>query len=565
MNHEITKKAEHVKNSTLSDIQDMLSGEFHSQFLENLENLQGLLYNPVTHTPIEGEKELQILAQAKGTTDPRFILEVNTKTENLPPIDNAQIIQLTNQSVEKDDLTKELTLKERTYNVINAREITKFSNTKPIQYTKEEKAKLLQNLEKRVKETNNKLPRLFDKLYGSNVLNRIPKSNMQNFITLIDAVENRDNLLKDDKNIPRELLRGYKEETRMDLSQYKHTWVTQPYTKEEKAEVDDRFARTCFKNALAASLLARELGVEPPLKYILKDTDMNKKLKETYLDSENSKQKLKEDIQLARNIKKIIKEKILFQVKTRKTREEIKAMENYYKENPDNRPLTPEDYYHYKPLNIESLDHKIARDRSISTELDENMDKMFDKFKQKLKIMEKEQLNPEKIQEKIKKAIKSAKGKEARHDTFDKSQKSTTTKDATKESTMIYQIGAMDNQEKINGWDLIEAHSEKEALNFASRLLDQRENNEKPFSYASPYNPVILEKHPTMQEFGYGIKDLTPIKASDKPMPFEIKIQKLDQEKQKWLESQKKNIGSTSKNVKPTPPKKNQTSQRKRT
>lgn len=543
MNHEITKKAEHVKNSTLSDIQDMLSGQFHSQFLENLENIQGVLYNPVTHTPIEGEKELQILAQAKDTTDPRFILEIHTETENLPPIDNAQKIQLINRSVEKDTLTKELTLKERTYNVINAREITKFSNTKPIQYTKEEREKLLQNLEKRVQETNNRLTRLFDQSYGSNVVNGIPKANVQNFITLMDAVENRDRLLSEDKNIPRDLLRGYKAETRMDLSQYKHTWVTQPYTKEEKAEVDDRFARTCFKNALAASLLARELGVEPPLKYILKDPDMSNNLRKTYLESKNCREKLIEDIQLARNIKKIMKEKILFQVKTRKTREEIKTMEKNYKENPYSKPLTPKDYYHYTPMNIESLEHKIGHDRTITTELDKKMDKMFADFKQKLKVMEKEQLNPEKIQEKVKKAIKSAKGKKARHDTFDKSQKST-----NKENTMIYQIGAMDGQEKINGWDLIEAHSEKEALNFASRLFDQRENNERPFSYASPYEPVILEKHPTMKEFGYGIKDLTPIKAHNKPMPFEIEIQKLDQKTKKQIESQKSNNILTPKN-----------------
>lgn len=423
MNHEITKKAKHVKNSTLSDIQDMLSGQFHSQFLENLENIQGVLYNPVTHTPIEGEKELQILAQAKDTTDPRFILEIHTETENLPPIDNAQKIQLINRSVEKDTLTKELTLKERTYNVINAREITKFSNTKPIQYTKEEREKLLQNLEKRVQETNNRLTRLFDQSYGSNVVNGIPKANVQNFITLMDAVENRDRLLSEDKNIPRDLLRGYKAETRMDLSQYKHTWVTQPYTKEEKAEVDDRFARTCFKNALAASLLARELGVEPPLKYILKDPDMSNNLRKTYLESKNCREKLIEDIQLARNIKKIMKEKILFQVKTRKTREEIKTMEKNYKENPYSKPLTPKDYYHYTPMNIESLEHKIGHDRTITTELDKKMDKMFADFKQKLQAMKKEQLNPERIQESVKKAIQSAKGKEARHDTFDKARK----------------------------------------------------------------------------------------------------------------------------------------------
>lgn len=50
-------------------------------------------------------------------------------------------------------------------------------------------------------------------------------------------------------------------------------------------------------------------------------------------------------------------------------------MEKNYKENPNSKPLTPKDYYHYKPMNIESLEHKIGRDRSITTELNKKMNK----------------------------------------------------------------------------------------------------------------------------------------------------------------------------------------------
>lgn len=113
--------------------------------------------------------------------------------------------------------------------------------------------------------------------------------------------------------------------------------------------------------------------------------------------------------------------------------------------------------------------------------------------------------------------------------------------------TKIYRIGRLDTQDRVNGWELIEAPTEGKALNFASRLFNQEENNERPYSFVSNYVPVVLGKYNNREELGYGWKDITPIKADDKPMPYEIELQKLKAKDTKLEKGQKSNEGKGNK------------------
>lgn len=91
----------------------------------------------------------------------------------------------------------------------------------------------------------------------------------------------------------------------------------------------------------------------------------------------------------------------------------------------------------------------------------------------------------------------------------------------------IFRIGRLDSQDKINGWKLIEAPTQEKALRYATRLFNQEENNERPYSFESPYTPVVLNTYHNKEEMGYGWKDITPIKAHDNPMPYEVELQKI--------------------------------------
>lgn len=106
------------------------------------------------------------------------------------------------------------------------------------------------------------------------------------------------------------------------------------------------------------------------------------------------------------------------------------------------------------------------------------------------------------------------------------------------EKNKIYRIGRLDMWDKVNGWSLIAAPSEEKAVSYAQRLFNQEEHNEKPYSYESPYMPVVLNTYEKMEEMGDDWKGFKPIEANDKPMPYELEIQKIE-EKEK-LENIKK-------------------------
>ena len=114
-------------------------------------------------------------------------------------------------------------------------------------------------------------------------------------------------------------------------------------------------------------------------------------------------------------------------------------------------------------------------------------------------------------------------------------------------SSKIYRIGRLDYQDKIHGWELIEAPNEKKALDFADRLFNQEENNERPFSFASDYVPVVLDKYNSRDEMGDSLKHFVPIKANNKPMPYEIELEKIKAREAKEAKAEKKHTSEVKK------------------
>lgn len=268
----------------------------------------------------------------------------------------------------------------------NAKDVPEILKTKPIQFTPEERQKILKNLEKRVLECN-KDTRITYVL--PNEAYKIPEEDRQKSFMLMDASSQLLELMDQDKKISSNKKSIYAEMT-----------VTPRANSNSEEEVNEFITREIFKCALSASLLARELGENPPLKYILRDQEFNDNLFKTYCESENGTEKLIDDINRAEFTKTGLTIFILDKEKVRKSKEKIKAMEENYKKNPSGKELSPEDYYTYKSLDIEPFVIKMDNDKAIKTEIDKEIEEK------------------EKIRRAIKKMVRSSIGKNTRLELF---------------------------------------------------------------------------------------------------------------------------------------------------
>lgn len=393
-----TPKAINIKNDTLNSIFNSFFNE-NSQFLKNLDAVKGPLYNPITHNEIYSEtKVIQILAQAKEITDPRFVIAKDAKKLHLEIKDNPEKISVTHTSCIKNTKNDDYDFITSSYSYINAKDVPEILKTKPIQYTPEERQKILKNLEKRILECNEKVRLsglLPDEAYA------IPEADKQKSFILIDASSQLSELMNQDKRI------------KSDNKSMYANWTATPKEGNSQKDIDEFITRETFKCALSASLLARELGENPPLKYILRDEEFRDSLYKTYYESENGAEKLNDDVNRAEHTKSALKLFILDKEKVRKPKERIKAMEEAYKKNPSGKKLSPEDYYMYKSLDIEPFVIKMDKDKAIRTEVDKEIDEKEKTFIEKMKSMGK-MFNPHKIRRAIKKMVRSSMGKNIR-------------------------------------------------------------------------------------------------------------------------------------------------------
>lgn len=398
-----TQKAMNIENDTLNSIFNSFFNE-NSQFLKNLDAVKGPLYNPITHNEISSEtKVIQILAQAKEITDPRFVIAKDAQKLHFEIKNNPQKINVTHTTSIKDPDTDDLDFVTSSYSYINAKDVPKILKTKPIQFTPEERQKILKNLEKRVLECNEKVRLsglLPDEAYKS-----IPEIDKQKSFMLIDASNQLLDLMDQDKNIDS-----------LDKSIYADMTITPKDGNSEK-DIEEFVTRETFKCALSASLIARELGENPPLKYILRDEEFRDSLYKTYYESENGAEKLSNDINRAEHTKAALRIFVLKKEKVRKSKEEIKAIEEEYKKNPTGKKLSPENYYTYKSLDIEPFVIKMDKDKAIRTEVDKEIEEKEKTFTEKMKSMGKT-FNPHKIRRAIKKMVRSSMGKNSRAEIY---------------------------------------------------------------------------------------------------------------------------------------------------
>lgn len=398
-----TPKAMEIENETLKNIVDSFFNE-NSKFLKNLDSVKGIFYNPISHDEIyKDSKELQILAQATEITDPRFVIAKDAQKLHLKINNNPEKINVTHTSIIKDITNDDWDYITSSYSYINAKDVPEILKTKPIQFTPEERHKILKNLEKRVLECN-KDTRITYVL--PNEAYKIPEKDRQKSFMLMDASSQLLELMDQDKKISSNKKSIYAEMT-----------VTPRANSNSEEEVNEFITREIFKCALSASLLARELGENPPLKYILRDQEFNDNLFKTYCESENGTEKLIDDINRAEFTKTGLTIFILDKEKVRKSKEKIKAMEENYKKNPSGKELSPEDYYTYKSLDIEPFVIKMDNDKAIKTEIDKEIEEKEKNFTEKMKSMGKK-LNPQKIRRAIKKMVRSSIGKNTRLELF---------------------------------------------------------------------------------------------------------------------------------------------------
>ena len=394
-----TQKAMSIEFDTLNNIADTFFNE-DSKFLKNLESVKGPLYNPITHDEINVDKEIQILAQAKEITDPRFVMAKEAKELHLEMKTTPEKIGVTHTSVTQNTTTDELDLKTFSYSYINAKDIPEILKTRPVQFSAIEKHKIFKNLENRVleceKQTKLGLP-ISNEMYRN-----IPEADRQKSLMLLDASSLVNNLMNQDKNIS---------------SDKKNRWLRMTGINGTKLSTDEFITRETFKSALSASLLARELGENPPLKYILKDQEFKGRLYDTYIEPKNGLKKLERDINKAKYTKSALKIFVLEKEKVRKSKEEIKAMEEEYKKNPSGKKLSSEDYYTYKSLDIEPFVIKMVNDKSMRAEVDKEIEEKEKTFTEKMKSMGK-MFNPHKIRRAIKKMVRSSMGKNIRAEIY---------------------------------------------------------------------------------------------------------------------------------------------------
>ena len=74
-------------------------------------------------------------------------------------------------------------------------------------------------------------------------------------------------------------------------------------------------------------------------------------------------------MQAAIKSKEMVKEKVMFMTRSRKSKEEIKAMEEDFKNNPENngKTLSATDYYHYTAIDVQKAEDRIKSNDAMKS------------------------------------------------------------------------------------------------------------------------------------------------------------------------------------------------------
>lgn len=356
MKHEMTEGAAQIQWNTWIDIMRNLEDGMNAdpdanKFQDNLINSHGIMYNPITRTPLSDRKVIDILAQNSDVyKDTRYITASQAEgyTEDMPigngmSVNIAKPMETVNYSIEEKTDTngqKEKILMGRAttyYNVSEIKEIKELQK-EPLNYSTSELMKIYSNMQKNIMSTY--------------------KEEKEHAISFSQIMKELNG--SDDPNV---VLATYAIQKAIE-NQRDNTDPMAPETPDEKILRDE------FTRALGTSLLIREMSNKeyhpypPMLGYMERHTG------ETTLDKiySHSIRKLEKDLNIAIKAKKFVKENIMLMSMERKSKEEIKTLEEEAKN--AGTSLTKADYYKLKPLNIQRIEDRIAQ-VNILTPLEE--------------------------------------------------------------------------------------------------------------------------------------------------------------------------------------------------
>ena len=375
MKYSMTENAKQTRQTVNEAIiHDLKTGINDSgNFEYNLDHLQGTLYNPITQAPLSDKKVLDIIAQAdkeKDFRDPRFVTFDQAKGHSMHVKEGEKSIGTVNFTIEQPKNEKDKVLVGRTIRYFNAAQVEGMETLgEPMgKYSTMDEVKLWNNLENRVFEAYKSQTAKFEKAKQHGEQAKPPTEfapervkDMASLtqddklkkilITTTYAMRNTAEFMGLNKDMDKEFLAGKNGEK----------GSVQEIAPEEKE------LRKEFREVLGASLLCREIGKCSPFSdYLMVREPQAKELGEIY---EKNPEKLSHDISASIKVKNMVRDKVMFMTRERKSKEEIKAMEEEFKNDPKNtgKTLSPTAYYTYKALDVQKAEDRIKNNPAIKS------------------------------------------------------------------------------------------------------------------------------------------------------------------------------------------------------
>lgn len=374
MKYSMTDNAKTTRQNVNAEIIKALREGVYSdsKFRTNMNELKGVLYNPITQTAIGDKKVIEILAQAEKVTDPRFVTFNQAKEHGMHVVKGAKSIDTVNFTVEEktnEDGKKEEIAKGRTVKYFDAKQVSGMEELgEPLgAYSTIDVIKLTNNLNNRVNEVYNSQVKGYERSEKNGEHRNPPMplvpAKLQEFMDKMDekmrkayvvytySMRNTQEFMGMNKQFDKEFLSGKGGKK----------------SEAHNIEPEEREIRKEFREVLGASLLAREIGDKPIFDAYLKNREVvADKLASIY---EKNPEKLSHDMQAAIKSKEMVKEKVMFMTRSRKSKEEIKAMEEDFKNNPENngKTLSATDYYHYTAIDVQKAEDRIKSNDAIKS------------------------------------------------------------------------------------------------------------------------------------------------------------------------------------------------------
>lgn len=375
MRNSMTENAKTTRHNVKAEIIKTLREGVHSdsKFRTNMNELKGVLYNPITQTTIGDKKVIEILAQAEKVTDPRFVTFNQAQEHGMHVVKGAKSIDTVNFTVEKitnENGKSEKIAKGRNVKYFDAKQVSGMEELgEPVgSYSTMDQLKLTNNLNNRVKEVYDSQVKSYERSEKNGEHRKPPMplvpEKLQNFMNKMDeklrkayvvytySMRNTQEFMGMNQEFDKEYLQSDKEGEK---------------GKEVNIEPEEREIRKEFREVLGASLLAREIGDKPIFDAYLENREVvADKLASIY---EQHPEKLDHDMQAAVKSKEMVKDKVMFMTRSRKSKEDIKAMEADFKNNPENKgkTLSATSYYDYKAIDVQKAEDRIKSNDAMKS------------------------------------------------------------------------------------------------------------------------------------------------------------------------------------------------------